>query len=70
MYTYIKKLTAVTDIGGMVDTGSCAAVGVEVNDTEEPVKFGAGPCFNKICFFNCNSSKIFLFASSVKIIFD
>lgn len=27
-------------------------------------KVGATPCFSNICFFSCNSSKIFLFCSS------
>lgn len=38
-------------------------VGVTAN---EVFNVGATPCFNSICFFNCNSSKIFLFCNSLE----
>lgn len=47
---FSKQLTAVADIGGIVETGRGAVVGVDVRDTEEPPRFDDAPCFINICF--------------------
>lgn len=38
--------------------------GEPVEVTNDVFNVGATPCFKSICFFNCNSSKIFLFCNS------